>query len=97
MLYNFISRLGCRLRGVCCCHKPGHCAALWVQECHWTADRGPSLLLHDQHACVLAQVRIQRPDATARFEILKVHARGKPIDPDVDLQQVSVVHGSALS
>lgn len=39
---------------------------------------------------MVLQVRIQRPDATARHEILKVHARGKPIDPDVDLQQAGL-------
>ena len=30
-----------------------------------------------------------RPDAGARFEILKVHARGKPLEEDVDLRQVA--------
>ena len=32
---------------------------------------------------------MDRPDVRGRFEILKVHARGKPIAPDVDLENVA--------
>jgi cell division protease FtsH len=36
------------------------------------------------------QVTIDRPDMKGRFEILKVHARDKVFDPDVDLQKIAV-------
>ncbi|MGV1035416.1 MAG: ATP-dependent zinc metalloprotease FtsH [Candidatus Nanopelagicales bacterium] len=35
------------------------------------------------------QITVDRPDLTGRFEILKVHARGKPFDPNVDLMAVA--------
>ena len=35
------------------------------------------------------QIAVERPDLNGRFEILKVHARGKPIAPDVDLMAVA--------
>ena len=35
------------------------------------------------------RVTMDRPDVKGRFEILKVHARGKPIAPDVDLENVA--------
>lgn len=35
------------------------------------------------------KVIVDRPDRRGRFEILKVHARGKPIAPDVDLDQIA--------
>ncbi|MCF8529781.1 MAG: ATP-dependent zinc metalloprotease FtsH [Candidatus Nanopelagicales bacterium] len=31
------------------------------------------------------QIAVERPDLNGRFEILQVHAKGKPINPDVDL------------
>jgi cell division protease FtsH len=31
------------------------------------------------------QIAVERPDLQGRFEILKVHARGKPVAPDIDL------------
>ena len=35
------------------------------------------------------QIAVERPDLNGRFEILKVHATGKPIDPNVDLMAVA--------
>jgi cell division protease FtsH len=35
------------------------------------------------------QIAVERPDLTGRFDILKVHARGKPISGDVDLMAVA--------
>lgn len=35
------------------------------------------------------QITVNYPDAKGRTEILKVHAKGKPIAPDVDLESVS--------
>ena len=35
------------------------------------------------------QISVERPDMQGRLEILKVHQRGKPIAPDVDLSAVS--------
>jgi len=35
------------------------------------------------------QIAVERPDLTGRFDILKVHARGKPFDPTVDLMAVA--------
>ncbi|MEZ5117899.1 MAG: ATP-dependent zinc metalloprotease FtsH [Candidatus Nanopelagicales bacterium] len=35
------------------------------------------------------QISVERPDLNGRFEILKVHARGKPISPEVDLMAVA--------
>ena len=35
------------------------------------------------------RVTMDRPDVKGRFEILKVHARGKPVAPDVDLENVA--------
>ncbi len=35
------------------------------------------------------RVTMDRPDVRGRFEILQVHARGKPIAPDVDLESVA--------
>ena len=35
------------------------------------------------------QVTVNYPDAKGRVEILKVHAKGKPIGPDVDLESVA--------
>ncbi len=35
------------------------------------------------------QIAVERPDLTGRFDILKVHARGKPFDPNVDLMAVA--------
>jgi cell division protease FtsH len=35
------------------------------------------------------RVTMDRPDVRGRFEILKVHVRGKPIAPDVDLENVA--------
>ncbi len=35
------------------------------------------------------QILIQPPDLTGRLEILHVHTRGKPLAPDVDLDQVA--------
>ena len=29
------------------------------------------------------------PDARGRLDVLKVHARNKPLSPDIDLEQVS--------
>jgi len=35
------------------------------------------------------QIAVERPDLTGRFDILKVHARGKPISGDIDLMAVA--------
>ena len=35
------------------------------------------------------QIAVERPDLAGRCDILKVHARGKPIDPAVDLMAVA--------
>ncbi|HNY84272.1 MAG TPA: ATP-dependent zinc metalloprotease FtsH [Anaerolineaceae bacterium] len=35
------------------------------------------------------RVMLDRPDMRGRFEILKVHARGKPIDPEVNLEDIA--------
>jgi cell division protease FtsH len=35
------------------------------------------------------QISVERPDLNGRFEILKVHAKGKPILPEVDLMAVA--------
>lgn len=35
------------------------------------------------------QIAVERPDLNGRFEILQVHAKGKPINPDVDLMAVA--------
>jgi cell division protease FtsH len=35
------------------------------------------------------QIAVERPDLTGRFEILKVHATGKPMAPEVDLMAVA--------
>ena len=35
------------------------------------------------------QIAVERPDLQGRFEILKVHARGKPLDSAVDLMAVA--------
>ncbi|MGH9178892.1 MAG: ATP-dependent zinc metalloprotease FtsH [Acidimicrobiales bacterium] len=35
------------------------------------------------------QVVVDRPDRSGRLEILKVHARGKPLDPSVDLGRLA--------
>lgn len=35
------------------------------------------------------QIAVERPDLNGRFEILKVHARGKPLEPEVDLMAVA--------
>ncbi len=35
------------------------------------------------------QIGVDRPDLTGRFEILQVHAKGKPIKPEVDLMAVA--------
>jgi cell division protease FtsH len=35
------------------------------------------------------RVTMDRPDVRGRFEILQVHARGKPIAPDVDLENIA--------
>ncbi|WP_377269984.1 ATP-dependent zinc metalloprotease FtsH [Peterkaempfera sp. SMS 1(5)a] len=35
------------------------------------------------------QIAVERPDLQGRLEILKVHQKGKPIAPDVDLQAVA--------
>ena len=35
------------------------------------------------------RVTMDRPDVTGRIEILKVHTRGKPMAPDVDLENVA--------
>ncbi len=35
------------------------------------------------------QIAVDRPDLTGRHDILKVHARGKPMDPSVDLRAVA--------
>ncbi len=35
------------------------------------------------------QVTVDRPDFTGRFEILKVHARGKTLSQDVDLEKIA--------
>ena len=35
------------------------------------------------------QIAVERPDLGGREEILEVHARGKPMDPDVDLRSVA--------
>ncbi len=35
------------------------------------------------------QVQVSAPDMQGRLEVLKVHARGKPIAPDVDLEAVA--------
>ncbi len=35
------------------------------------------------------RVTMDRPDVRGRFEILKVHVRGKPVAPDVDLENVA--------
>ncbi|MGQ0625804.1 MAG: ATP-dependent zinc metalloprotease FtsH, partial [Sporichthyaceae bacterium] len=35
------------------------------------------------------QIAVERPDLLGRHEILKVHAKGKPIGPDVDLMAVA--------
>ncbi len=35
------------------------------------------------------QIAVDRPDLLGRHDILKVHARGKPLDADVDLQVVA--------
>ena len=35
------------------------------------------------------QIGVDRPDLTGRFEILQVHAKGKPIRPEVDLMAVA--------
>ncbi|MDP3972802.1 MAG: ATP-dependent zinc metalloprotease FtsH [Candidatus Nanopelagicales bacterium] len=35
------------------------------------------------------QIAVERPDLQGRFEILKVHAKGKPIDSSVDLMAVA--------
>ncbi len=35
------------------------------------------------------QVTVDRPDIAGRLAILKVHSRGKPLAPDVDLQQLA--------
>ncbi len=35
------------------------------------------------------QIAVERPDLTGRFDVLKVHARGKPFDPTVDLMAVA--------
>jgi len=36
-----------------------------------------------------AQVTVDRPDVQGRVEILKVHARGKTLAKDVDLEKVA--------
>ena len=35
------------------------------------------------------QIAVDRPDLTGRFDILKVHQKGKPVAPDVDLMVVA--------
>ncbi|WP_344633334.1 ATP-dependent zinc metalloprotease FtsH [Streptomyces glaucosporus] len=35
------------------------------------------------------QIAVDRPDMQGRLEILKVHAKGKPMEPDVDLSAVA--------
>ncbi|MGQ0468051.1 MAG: ATP-dependent zinc metalloprotease FtsH [Sporichthyaceae bacterium] len=35
------------------------------------------------------QIAVERPDLAGRHDILKVHARGKPIEPDVDLMSIA--------
>jgi len=35
------------------------------------------------------RVTMDRPDIKGRFAILNVHVKGKPIDPDVDLEQIA--------
>ncbi|MBT2491474.1 ATP-dependent zinc metalloprotease FtsH [Streptomyces sp. ISL-96] len=35
------------------------------------------------------QIAVDRPDLLGRLEILKVHAKGKPVTPDVDLRAVA--------
>ena len=35
------------------------------------------------------QIAVERPDLDGREQILEVHARGKPMDPDVDLRSVA--------
>jgi cell division protease FtsH len=35
------------------------------------------------------QIQVSAPDLNGRLEVLKVHARGKPIAPDVDLEAVA--------
>ena len=35
------------------------------------------------------QIAVEAPDLAGRLQILKVHARGKPISPDVDLEAVA--------
>lgn len=35
------------------------------------------------------QIGVERPDLNGRHDILKVHAKGKPINPDVDLMAVA--------
>jgi cell division protease FtsH len=35
------------------------------------------------------QIAVERPDMKGRHQILKVHASGKPIEPDVDLEAVA--------
>ncbi len=39
--------------------------------------------------CVCPQVTVDRPDVQGRVEILKVHARGKALGKDVDLDKVA--------
>lgn len=35
------------------------------------------------------QIAVDRPDLQGRLEILKVHQKGKPVAPDVDLSAVA--------
>ncbi|WP_218080646.1 ATP-dependent zinc metalloprotease FtsH [Anthocerotibacter panamensis] len=35
------------------------------------------------------QITVDRPDRAGRLEVLKVHARGKKLDPSIDLEQIA--------
>ena len=39
------------------------------------------------------QVVVSYPDIKGREEILKVHARGKPLAPDVELKTIAKIYG----